>query len=153
MPSKIVLDEGGMLGRIIIDDHSIVAAFKMRVRFNRRVEVLDPNGSVQTTIDVANRAGALGPLWKLTEVTDVTRVEMDENAFRIRLSDGSVIRSQNCWTSDNPISRRLSSGRRRRLMTIHPRPRRSAAIPRSSRRNEGQRTIACLQPYSKPSKP
>ena len=95
MLSKIVLDQGGMLGRIIIDDRSIVAAFKMRVRFNRRVEVLDPNGSVQTTIDIANRTGALAPLWKLTEVTDVAKVEMDETAFRIRLSDGSVIRSQN----------------------------------------------------------
>ena len=95
MPSKIVLDEGGMLGRIIIDDHSIVAAFKMRVRFNRRIEVLDPNGSVQTTIDIANRTGALAPLWKLTEGTDVARVEVDENAFRIRLSEGSVIRSPN----------------------------------------------------------
>jgi hypothetical protein len=95
MLSKIVVDQGGMLGRIIIDDRSIVAAFKMRVRFNRRVEVLDPNGSVQTTIDIANRTGALAPLWKLTEVTDVAKVEMDETAFRIRLSDGSVIRSQN----------------------------------------------------------
>ncbi|MGO9673134.1 MAG: hypothetical protein ACLPSF_03020 [Methylocella sp.] len=95
MPGKIILDEGGMLGRIIIDDHSIVAAFKMRVRFNQRIEVLDPNGSVQARIDIANRTGALAPLWKLTEVTDVARVEMDENAFRIRLSDGSVIRSPN----------------------------------------------------------
>ena len=102
MPDKIILDEGGILGRIIIDDHSIVAAFKMRVRFNRRVEVLDPKGAVQTTIDVANRAGALGPLWKLTEVTDVARVEMDENAFRIRLSDGSVIRSQNIMDVRQP---------------------------------------------------
>ena len=95
MPDKIILDEGGMLGRIVIDDHSIVAAFNMRVRFNRRVEVLGPDGAVQTTIDVAKRTGAVAPLWKLTEVTDVARVEMDENAFRIRLSDGSVIRSPN----------------------------------------------------------
>ena len=51
MPDKIILDEGGMLGRIVIDDHSIVAAFNMRVRFNRRVEVLGPDGAVQTTID------------------------------------------------------------------------------------------------------
>ena len=102
VPGKIILDQGGMLGRIVIDDHSIVAAFNMRVRFNRRVEVLGPDGAVQTTIDVANRAGALGPLWKLTEVTDVTTVEMDENAFRIRLSDGSVIRSQNIMDVRQP---------------------------------------------------
>jgi hypothetical protein len=95
MPDKIILDQGGMLGRIVIDDHSIVVAFNMRVRFNRRIEVLAPDGAVQTTIDIANRAGALGPLWKLTEVTDVARVEMDETAFRILLSDGSVIRSPN----------------------------------------------------------
>jgi hypothetical protein len=67
----------------------------MRVRFNRRIEVLDPNGSVRTTIDVENRTGALGPLWSLTEVTDVARVELDENAFRILLSDRSMIRSPN----------------------------------------------------------
>jgi hypothetical protein len=102
MPDKIILDQGGMLGRVIIDDHSIVAAFKMRVRFNRRIEVLDPNGSVQTTIDIEKKCGALAPLWKLTEVTDVARVEMDENAFRIRLSDGSVIRSQNIMDVRQP---------------------------------------------------
>ncbi len=102
MPNKIIFDQAAMLGGIIIDDHSIVVGFGMRVRFNRRVEVLDPSGAVQTTIDTATRTGALLPLWKLTEVTDVERVEMDETAFRILLSDGSVIRSQNILDVQQP---------------------------------------------------
>jgi len=63
---------------------------------------LQTGGAEQTTIDVAKRTGAVAPLWKLTEVTDVARVEMDENAFRIRLSDGSVIRSRNIMDVRQP---------------------------------------------------
>jgi hypothetical protein len=95
MPGKIIRERGGMLRWIIIEDHSIVAAFMMRVRFSNRIEVLGPDGAVQTTIDVKARTGALLPLWKLTEVTDVASVEMDESAFRIWLSDGSMIRAPN----------------------------------------------------------
>lgn len=95
MAHKLIREQGGMLRWIIVEDRSIVAAFMMRVRFNNRIEVLGPDGVVRTTIDVKARTGALLPLWKLTEVTDVARVEMDESAFRIVLSDGSIIRAPN----------------------------------------------------------
>jgi hypothetical protein len=84
-----------MFGRVVIYDRAIVAVFKTNVRFNKRIEVLDPSGSVQTVIDVENKTGPLGPLWKLTEVTDVAKLEMDQNSFRILLTDGSVVRSRN----------------------------------------------------------
>jgi hypothetical protein len=102
MPSEIFIPHDGTIGRVIVEREAIIVAFEIRVRFNRRIEVLDPNGSVQTTIDVAKRTGALAPLWKLTEVADVAKVEMDENAFRILLSDGSVIRSQNIMDIRQP---------------------------------------------------
>jgi hypothetical protein len=63
--------------------------------FNKRIEVIDQSVSVQTVIDIENRTGPLGPLWKLTEVTDVAKLEMDEDSFRILLTDGTVVRSQN----------------------------------------------------------
>jgi len=102
MLGKIVIDQDGMFGRIIIYDRAIVAAFKTKVRFNKRIEVIDLNGSVQTTIDVGKHTGALGPLWKLTEVTDVAKLEMDADSFRILLTDGTVVRSQNVTDGREP---------------------------------------------------
>lgn len=102
MLGKITIDQDGMLGGVILYDRGIVAAFKTKVRFNKRLEVIAPNGSIQTTIDIEKRTGPLAPLWKLTEVTDVAKLEMDENSFRILLTDGSVVRSQNVIDVRNP---------------------------------------------------
>jgi hypothetical protein len=95
MPSEIVIPHDGTIGRVIVEREAIIVAFEIRVRFNRRIEVLDPSGALKTAIDIANRRGALAPLWNLTEVADVARIEMDEQSFRIVLTDGAIIRSRN----------------------------------------------------------
>lgn len=95
MPDPISIDQDGMFSRIVIYDRAIVAAFKIRVRFNRHIAVIGPDGLQQTTIDVVEKTGSLAQLWRLTEVTDVVKLEMDAESFRILLTDGSVISSPN----------------------------------------------------------
>jgi hypothetical protein len=95
----------GRLGRcwqIKIDAHSIMVGFYHFIaRFNKRLEVSDPSGRSLTVVDIGGHVGDLAPLWKLVNIEGAA-LEMDAQSFRVRLADGSVIRSQNILDSRQP---------------------------------------------------
>jgi hypothetical protein len=64
------------------------------VRFNHSFEVIDAAGQVHESIDAKARTGDLDALWKLVR-TDMARLEMDADSFRIEFQDGSIVRSIN----------------------------------------------------------
>jgi hypothetical protein len=65
-----------------------------RGQFNTWLEIIDPHGVVQTSLDIKVRTGDLSTLWKLNGA-EVTRIERDAQSFRILLADETVVRSNN----------------------------------------------------------
>lgn len=66
----------------------------LKVRFNHAFEVVDAAGRVHESIDAKARTGDLDALWRLVQ-TNMARLDMDSESFRIGFEDGAMIRSLN----------------------------------------------------------
>lgn len=95
MLNQIVIGQAGEVGQITVYPHAFILSLTgRRVRFNKRIEVTDPRGWAETSIDIGARTGDLPTLWKLCNA-EVVRIEMDADSFRLLLKDGITIRSPN----------------------------------------------------------
>jgi hypothetical protein len=66
----------------------------LSVRFNHSFEVVDAAGQIHESIDAKVRTRDLDAHWKLVR-TDMARLEMDADSFRIDFQDGSIVPSVN----------------------------------------------------------
>jgi hypothetical protein len=90
---KITLDNAGEFGKFTVDPDAVtLATIGLSVRFNHAFEVIDAAGQVHESIDAKARTGDLDALWKLVR-TDMARLEMDADSFRIDFQDGSIVRT------------------------------------------------------------
>jgi hypothetical protein len=92
---KITLYNAGEFGKFTVDpDVVTLATIGLSVRFNHYFEVIDAAGRIHESIDAKARTGDLDALWRLVR-TDMARLEMDAESFRIEFQDGSIVRSVN----------------------------------------------------------
>ncbi|MGH6837661.1 MAG: hypothetical protein ACREDT_02435 [Methylocella sp.] len=91
----ITLDKVTEFFEFTVDPKTVtVKTSGLDVRFNHSFEVVDAAGRICESIDAKARTGDLDALWKLVR-TNMARLEMDAESFRICFEDGSIIRSRN----------------------------------------------------------
>jgi hypothetical protein len=97
MPKQISIDQDGALVWINVYPEAFSLRFsQLFVRFNRGFEMIDKNGLLRTKLDAATRSGDLIAPWGLIQ-TEIVKLEMDTDSFRIILADGTILRSPNLW--------------------------------------------------------
>jgi len=91
----ITLDKVNEFLKFTVDPEIVkVEISGLKARFNRSFEVVDAAGRVHESIDAKARTGDLDALWSLVR-TNMARLEMDAESFRICFEDGAIIRSIN----------------------------------------------------------
>ena len=91
----ITLDKVNEFLKFTVDPEIVkVEISGLKARFNHSFEVVDAAGRVHESIDAKARTGDLDALWSLVR-TNMARLEMDAESFRICFEDGAIIRSIN----------------------------------------------------------
>jgi hypothetical protein len=91
----ITLDKDDEFLRFTVNPEAVTVEISgLKARFNHSFEVVDAGGHVHESIDPKARTGDLDALWKLVR-TNMARLEMDAQSFRICFQDGAIIRSLN----------------------------------------------------------
>ncbi|MGA7655508.1 MAG: hypothetical protein WCA96_01830 [Methylocella sp.] len=95
MKQKIAIQNAGEFFEFTVDPEIVTVEISgLKVRFNHSFEVVDAAGRVHESIDAKARTGDLDALWSLVR-TNMARLEMDAESFRICFGDGAIIRSIN----------------------------------------------------------
>ena len=91
----ITLDKVNEFLKFTVDPEIVTVEISgLKARFNHSFEVADAAGRVHESIDAKARTGDLDALWSLVR-TNMARLEMDAESFRICFEDGAIIRSLN----------------------------------------------------------
>ncbi|MGO8845600.1 MAG: hypothetical protein ACLQFI_09750 [Methylocella sp.] len=91
----ITLDKDDEFLKFTVDPDVITLGIEgLKARFNHPFEVVDAAGRVHESIDATARSGDLDALWSIVR-TNMARLEMDAESFRICFEDGAIIRSIN----------------------------------------------------------
>jgi hypothetical protein len=95
MQQKIEIQNTGEFFEFTVDPEGVTVEISgLKARFNHSFEVVDDGGRVHESIDAKVRTGDLDVLWRLVR-TNMARLEMDAQSFRICFQDGAIIRSLN----------------------------------------------------------
>jgi hypothetical protein len=98
----ITLDKVNEFLKFTVDPEIVTVEISgLKARFNHSFEVVDAAGRVHESIDATARSGDLDALWSLVR-TNMARLEMDAESFRICFEDGAIIRSINQIDVRNP---------------------------------------------------
>jgi len=91
----ITLDKVNEFLKFTVDPEVVTVEISgLKARFNHPFEVVDAAGRVHESIDATARSGDLDALWSLVR-TNMARLEMAAESFRICFQDGAIIRSIN----------------------------------------------------------
>ena len=95
MKQKIAIQNAGEFLKFTVDPEIVTVEISgLKARFNHSFEVVDAAGRLHESIDATVRSGELDALWSLVR-TNMARLEMDAESFRICFEDGAIIRSLN----------------------------------------------------------